>query len=367
MSQKKQIKGRYANIEINSNYDEFKDWLKSLPYEYLIIGGFEEGPHHMYNPEKYPVNKHYHAFIDFGKQVGQSRYRKKVASHGDWKACNYGTTDACRDYVIKLEKEEEFEDDGKKIKAVFKVKEPYGNQMIDFEDGEFESLGIGSGARNDLKKKLEENDYNRDKIARDDPVLYSRYAKGIDKVCQIEEQLRNYDKWCGADGAEVEYHLGTSRCGKTYALKQICKATKKEGQSTWILGHLNDSFYKIIGRSDESSEPEVIVLNEYRDSKMPLDTFLELLEGIGTLPAKGGDINCIGIKKVYIASIIPPWELYKNSKRSEDVESQLKGRIGDNLYFHDRDEDGFYITKKIKWREFEIKKWMDETDIAELN
>lgn len=210
------------------------------------------------------------------------------------------------------------------------------------------------GERTDLKKLIADNNHNINEIIFNNPEIYQRYKNGIEKSCELLEQLDNFDKWCETEEIEIEYHLGSSRCGKTYALQQICKQVKKAGVCAWILQHLNGEFYKIIGRSNTNKNPEVIVLNEFRDSKMPIDTFLELLEGKGTIPCKGGDINCIGIKKVLIASIIPPWELYNHSKRAESVESELKGRIKDNLIYHDK-IDGQYITKNIKWREFIAK------------
>lgn len=330
------LKGWYCFIECRclKGYEEVIEAIKNFKSKYTIIGGFEVG-----EKDQSIESKHFHSFIDCGRNAGLTKLQKKIAGYGDFKIPKYGNTKDMREYCIKLEK------DG------VRVKEKFGNVQILYESGEFEEKQIGKGTRNDLKKLLDDYNYDINMIKNEEPETYAKYRNGIIDCCTLQNELDEFDTFCNHEKPEVVYHLGESGTGKTYAIQKECRELKNAGVCVWIIQHVNSEFWKIKARSNTNKNPEVIVINEYRDSNMKPEAFLELLEGCGSLTIKGGNINCQGLKKILITSIINPWEIYRGAKGIENIEEEIKRRIT-KLIYHEKIKDK-YITKEIQWREIE--------------
>lgn len=322
-----QLLSRCVAIEINKNHENMIEYLKSLNYKYIIIGGYEIG-------EKSSENLHFHCFIDFGKRIKLKNIQKQIKGNGDFRICNFGDSESCREYCIKLEK------DG------FKVKEKFDNNQIIFEDGEFEKLSFGQGQRNDILKKIEENP-NLDDFMKNEIETYIKYKNGIRDIYKLknrESTLRTRLKYMkGEMGLKIEYHTGNSRCGKTYTAAEILEKYMDLGLEIAIIDFDEAGFAMI----DGSENAEIVLLNEYRDSVLKLSDFLKLTTNEGRIRIKGGDFLFKNMKRLIITSIIKPEDLYKNVKNESKI--QIKERITE-IYEHSK-INGKYINEKREWQE----------------
>lgn len=148
---------------------------------------------------------------------------------------------------------------------------------------------------------------------------------------------------------EVIYHTGKSGNGKTWEIDGVHEECDNLGLNGVELAFVNSEFWTIAEMSNREAmiKPEVIIINEYRDSTMKVGTFLQMLERRGVIPVKGGEIPCANIKKVVICSIIPPEKLYRGVKDVENIDEELKRRI--TKIIEHKKIDGEYFAKNRKW------------------
>lgn len=183
-------------------------------------------------------------------------------------------------------------------------------------------------------------------------------------VLNIKEKLRKEDtidskikawhtKKNLREPIEIIYHTGESGTGKTWEIDNIHEQTDKDNLNGISLVYCNGEFwdYDELNNRKALTEPHVLIINEFRDSTMKLQTFLQMLEGRGCIPIKGGSVPCAFLKKVVICSIIKPWKLYKNvCIMDENTATEIKRRI--TKIIEHKKIDGEYFQKTIKWPEF---------------
>lgn len=306
-----QLKGRAALITAQHGFEELFDYLKGLEYAYLLIGGYEQGETQMGEDKK-----HCHIYIDFGKQRGLTKIQKYVQQFGSFDIMHHHDSDFAVNYCTKLEKEEK---DGK----IIKVKEPFGNQEKIFEDGVYELVAFGRGARSDLKKKLATYNSLNDFII-NEPETYAKNRGGIRDYYRVKDiNFRVSSMLDFMDGTQkifVEYHTGNSNAGKTYTAAKIGKQYLEEGKLIALVTFDNSGFAHIEGTEDA----EIIIINEFRDNKVRFDDFLQYLENTKAYNIKGGDMLFPKLKKLIVTSVIPPEELYGHEYKAAD---QIKKRI----------------------------------------
>lgn len=306
-----QLKGRAALITAQHGFEELFDYLKGLEYAYLLIGGYEQGETQMGEDKK-----HCHIYIDFGKQKGLTKIYKYVQQFGSFDVMHHHDSDFAVNYCTKLQKEEK---DGK----IINVKEPFGNQEKIFEDGIYELVAFGRGARSDLKKKLDT--YNSvDDFVINEPELNAKFRGGIRDYYRVKNAYSRVsamlDFMDGTQKIFVEYHTGNSNAGKTYAAAKIGKQYLEEGRLIALITFDNSGFAHIEGTEDA----EIIIINEFRDNKVRFDDFLQYLENTKAYNIKGGDMLFPKLKKLIITSVIPPEELYAHEYKAAE---QIKKRI----------------------------------------
>lgn len=306
-----QLKGRAVLITVQHGFNEVFEYLKGLEYAYLLIGGYEQGETQIGEDKK-----HCHIYIDFGKQKGLTKIYKYVQQFGSFDVMHHHDSDFAVNYCTKLQKVEK---DGK----VINVKEAFDNQEKIFEDGVYELVAFGKGARSDLKKKLDA--YNSiDDFILNEPELNAKYRGGIRDYYRVKNANARVsamlDFMDGTKKIFVEYHTGNSNAGKTYSAAKIGKQYLEEGRLIALVTFDNSGFAHIEGTEDA----EIVIINEFRDKKVQFDDFLQYLENTKAYNIKGGDMLFPKLKKLIITSVIPPEELYAHEYKAAD---QIKKRI----------------------------------------
>lgn len=304
------LKGRAVLFTCQHGFDEAFEYLKGLKYTYLLIGGYEQGETQIGEDVK-----HNHTYIDFGKQVCLTKIQKYLRNFGDFTVMHHHDSDYAVQYCIKTQKEEK----GK----IINVKEAFNNQQKIFEDGVYEYASFGKGSRTDLKKKLDDYQEINDFIV-NEPETYSKYRGGIRDYYKIKNAYAHVgailDYMDRTQKVFVEYHTGNSNAGKTYTAAKLGKQYLEEGKLVSLITFDNNGFAHIEG----TEEAEIIIINEFRDSKISFDDFLQYLENTKSYNVKGGDMLFTKVKKIIITSVIPPEELYSHEYRASD---QIKKRI----------------------------------------
>lgn len=181
-------------------------------------------------------------------------------------------------------------------------------------------------------------------------------------VLNIKEKFRKENMWNSKlkawktkknqrEPIEVIYHTGESGTGKTWEIDNLHEEADKKGLNGLSIVYCNGEFWDIdeLNTMDGLHEPHIMIINEFRDSAMRIDTFLQMLEGRGCIPIKQGSIPCAFLKKIVICSIIKPWKLYTNARNYEKINDELKRRI--TKIIEHKKIDGQYYQKEIKWPE----------------
>lgn len=304
------LQGRAVLFTCQHGFEEAFSYLKGLNYSYLLIGGYEQGETQMGEDRK-----HNHSYIDFGKQIKLARIQKYLRNFGDFTVMHHHDSDYAVQYCIKTQKE----DNGK----IINVKEAFNNQQKLFEGGVYEYVSFGQGARSDLKKKLDEHQDINDFII-NEPEIYSKYRGGIKDYYRIKNAYSHVssilDFMDRTQSVFVEYHTGDSNSGKTYTASKLGKQYLEEGKLLALITFDTNGFAHIEGTEDA----EVIIINEFRDSKISFDDFLQYLENTKSYNVKGGDMAFTKLKKIIITSVIPPESLYSHEYRASE---QIKKRI----------------------------------------
>lgn len=306
-----QLKGRAALITVQHGFNEVFEYLKGLEYAYLLIGGYEQGETQIGEDKK-----HCHIYIDFGKQKGLTKIYKYIQQFGSFDVMHHHDSNFAVNYCTKLEKEDK---DGK----IIKVKEAFDNQQVIYEDGVYELVAFGKGARSDLKKKLDA--YNSiDDFILNEPELNAKFRGGVRDYYRVKNSNARVSSMLDfMDGTKkifVEYHTGNSNAGKTYSAAKIGKQYLEEGRLIALITFDNNGFAHVEGTEDA----EIIIINEFRDKKVQFDDFLQYLENTKAYNIKGGDMLFPKLKKLIITSVIPPEELYAHEYKASE---QIKKRI----------------------------------------
>lgn len=321
------LRGKAFLFTCHNNHEAAIEALKNIKYNYLLIGGYEQGE------TQAEEKKHFHAFVQFDKIIGLKRILTKLNKFGHLDIIHKGKSEDIKNYCIKLEK------DG------FKVKEKFENQKIIFEDGEFKNECYGAGARTDILTKIK-NNKTINEFIENETELYLKYRNGINDIYRKKNLKNNLEILAKRRHQKilVEYHTGKSGSGKTYYLEEMEEKEAKENEHIAEIQPVNNEFWEVVAGTEE--DIEILFINEFRDGDIKLNKFLQILEGRGSLPIKGGSLNLMKLKKIYIASIKKPWDIYRN--QNEDVKGQIKRRI--TIYKH-KNENGIYTMKKIEWKE----------------
>lgn len=139
-----------------------------------------------------------------------------------------------------------------------------------------------------------------------------RKAKKLNDFFQMLDEIEKDD----LKAPEIIYITGESGSGKTYgAYKDAIKSFPKEkiGKLT-----IENGFVDPI-----NEEAECFVIEEFRPSQMKASSFLQLTDKYGySCNVKGSHVH-LRPKRIYICSIIPPEEIY----RDEEINAQFLRRI----------------------------------------
>ena len=71
------LRGRAFMFTCQHGFEEVFEYLKSLDYSYLLIGGFEQG-----ETQQGEDIKHNHSYIDFGKTIRLAKIQKYLKNFG---------------------------------------------------------------------------------------------------------------------------------------------------------------------------------------------------------------------------------------------------------------------------------------------
>lgn len=147
------------------------------------------------------------------------------------------------------------------------------------------------------------------------------------------------DAWLQIYNIDVEWHYGEARSGKTYSAKMIGQGYRSMNKKVMIIKYDRNGFAHYVG----SPDCELIIINEFRDSVLKFDEFLEILANEHLYNPKNGGFYTPNVKKIVITTIQSPVEIYKKIKEDRN---QIYGRIS-KIYYHYK-KDGNYYSNEVK-------------------
>lgn len=194
------------------------------------------------------------------------------------------------------------------------------------------------GARTDLKKIMEECNYEIERIQNEYTNEFMRYKNGFERCCEVatrgkrvltkldirfNEETKKYEVH-EEKRAEVEWHCGPAGAGKTLSVKQsVCDALN-EGECTpetiTMIDQIQNEFF--IG--DIAEKTDIMIIDDFRGSDMKYSHLLKTFDG-RNCPIKGGQ-RFIKAKKIYVTSSMTPEQCYENLDARDGI-GQLQRRI----------------------------------------
>lgn len=205
------------------------------------------------------------------------------------------------------------------------------------------------GARNDLKKLIDDCDASVEKIMETDLNTYARYRNGILDYCQYKknaEQIKTRFKMIIDENniatkdierrAKVYWYYGPAGSGKTRTVEdEIIRLYNARECSLHTVSTVDkitqpNNFFQ--GNIQEFTD--VLVIDDFRGSMLKYDELLKLLDG-STVNIKGGQ-KFIKAKYIYITSPMHPKDCYHNLAENDGIQ-QLLRRITEIKQFGDVD------------------------------
>lgn len=187
-------------------------------------------------------------------------------------------------------------------------------------------------------------------------LLIAAKVKNI--VAEMNEDVQYYDEMRNMKKSFLEglpersctYITGPSRSGKTLTAKMMALSTH-EPEDTACITFDENGFAHAKGNKTDA---KAIVFEEFRDDSMTLKKTLEVTDNyVTSINCKGSHINCCA-DEIYMASVIPLSDLYKNAVTKYDNKSQLFNRIAHYYYM---DED--HIIWEVKRENYDCFKYLD--------
>lgn len=275
----KNLRARRWCFTLNNYTEEECDTISKVKCEYLIYG-FETGENETPHLQGYIVFKNPKSFNALKKIIPRAHLEKAVGTNRE----NYM-------YCSKQDKNP-------------------------FEKG---TLPDDKHTKVNLKKELKRDPINGQKIAAAKRICY-----GI----ELEQEMFKEIRLDMLSKPEIIYIYGASGSGKTYwAIKDsLLHYGRKE---TSLLRFDKSGFAHC-----NNPQADSLVWMEFRPSCLDAATFLELTDGYGChLNVKHGGMY-IRPKAIYICSILPPDQIYK-----EEINTQFQRRI---TRFVDKDKDPYH-------------------------
>lgn len=153
------------------------------------------------------------------------------------------------------------------------------------------------------------------------PLHLTRLAKEIKKEqheIDILDNVLNEIRKDQLQAPEIYYITGKSGLGKTYgAFKECCKL-ESNNENIGTL-QINNNFCKFT-----RPEAENIVIPEFRPSQMAAAEFLQLIDKYGYNANVKGGFQMIRPKRIYICSIKPVFEIYKDEVNQQFIRRVTK-------------------------------------------
>ena len=164
-------------------------------------------------------------------------------------------------------------------------------------------------------------------------------------LIKAEEYIKSQsevDNWLEVFNIDVEWHFGEPGSGKTYTAKKIGRDYRKIGKSVLIANFDKNGFCHKLGNENDA---ELIIMNEFRDSCLRFNDFLEILTNEHQFNSKHGGFYCPNVKKIVITTIQSPIDIY--NKCSEN-RNQIYRRLT-KIYYH------YKIANNYECKEYTIE------------
>lgn len=207
------------------------------------------------------------------------------------------------------------------------------------------------GARNDLKKLVEDCNASVEKIMETDLNTYARYRNGILDYCQYKqsaEQIKTRFKMLIDENniatkdverrAIVHWYYGPAGSGKTRTVEdeliKLYNARECSLETISVVDKITQPNNFFQGNIREFTD--VLVIDDFRGSMLKYDELLKLLDG-STVNVKGGQ-KFIKAKHIFITSPMSPKACYRNLAANDGID-QLLRRITEIRKFGDNDDD----------------------------
>lgn len=215
------------------------------------------------------------------------------------------------------------------------------------ERGEPDCKGIPKTIRD--VKNMDMND-----LEELDPKYY-RTIKEIKKDIEEEEAI---DDWLNDYNINVVWHYGDPGSGKTWTCKQIGREFRKMGKKVATVSFDKNGFAHFIG----SKDCELLIINEFRDSNIPLKYFLEILTNEHVYNIKNAQVYLRHLKQIQINSIQNPCDIYKVCYENR---RQIYRRINEIYYHSINKKNGCKMVTKITWDLAKNHEWEQESQLDE--
>ena len=186
-------------------------------------------------------------------------------------------------------------------------------------------------------------------------IKYYKTIKEIKKDIEEEEAI---DNWLNEYNIKVVWHYGDPGSGKTWTCKHIGREFREMGKQVATVSFDKNGFAHFLG----SKDCELLIINEFRDSSIPLKYFLEILTNEHVYNVKNAQIYLRYLKEIQINSIQSPNDIYKVCYENR---KQIERRINE-IWLHTKNVKGdALIMKKITWEELKNHVWEHQSQLDE--
>lgn len=300
------------NPEVIPRLDEVIAYFKKFEPNYILVGshiGSSQGLHyHLY--AQYPKKRH----LTFGKRTtcgahcetsyGSAQANVKYIRCQDEKHLEEGVTyggDYLEEGVMRL-------NGGFHDMRAADVADMTYEEMCDLTPMQFL---MASKVKKEMKQLKADNAF-------------------VDELRQLKE---NGPSWRPA--REVIYVTGPSDAGKTTGAEW--KEVSDDKCPIENMGKLSFDKNGFGHTHNVNENTKVLFVEEFRDSMMDLNKFLEFTDkGVTSINIKGGDISLNSVERIYLCSLKPLSTLYRKSCVEYESRHQIYKRIS-KYYYVDKD------------------------------
>ena len=331
------------NPAVIDKLDDIIAYFKKFNPNYILVGshiGSSQGLHyHLF--AQYPVKKH----LTFGKKT-------TFGAHGE--AC-FGSAQQNVAYIRCQDK--------KHIEEGV----TYGGDYLEEGEmrlnGHFYSMRAREVAEMSTEDMLDLN-----------PIQFNIAAKVKREVQRMEANEAFFAEMSALKeagptfhtGKCVHYYTGPSDSGKTVKAK-LDAMEKYDVRDIASVSFDKSGFAHVLGND---TAPKCIVIEEYRDSAMELNKFLEMCDKWATtINVKGSELSTAAVKDIFLCSVKPLHKLYKKATgdRHED-RHQIYKRVQDYKYITSEHEvhsvtAGDYAYDHFDWAKGDALDWCDDNFI----